>query len=194
MTVFGLGNPGERYAATRHNIGFMVVDELSRRLRARFRNSDGRAVGRSNWRGDELRLVKPLLYMNESGLPVAEQLGREPDEFLVVCDDFALGFGRLRLRPQGSEGGHNGLASIIYRLGTDRFPRLRIGIGAPPAGQDRAEYVLEPFTPDEARLLPGLIGRAADACLAVATEGLERAMNRYNPGEGPEPDSAEPTG
>ena len=183
MTLFGLGNPGDRYAATRHNIGFMVLDELARRLRTRFRKGAGRAVARAAWRGDDLVLVKPLLYMNESGLPVAEQLRAEPDDFLVVCDDFALPFGRLRLRPQGSEGGHNGLASIIYRLGTNRFPRLRIGIGTPPAGQGWADYVLEPFPAAEAELLPELIGRATDACYAVMTEGLERAMNRYNPFE-----------
>lgn len=181
MTCFGLGNPGDRYAATRHNTGFRVLDELARRLRARFRAAEGRSVARAAWRGKDLVLVKPLLYMNESGVPVAEQLHRRPDDFLVVCDDFALPFGRLRLKPRGSEGGHNGLASIIHRLGTDQFPRLRVGIGVPPAGQDWADYVLEPFPPAEAEQLPGLLGRAADACLAVLDEGLERAMNRFNP-------------
>ncbi|MFO7639210.1 MAG: aminoacyl-tRNA hydrolase [bacterium] len=180
MTLFGLGNPGDRYAATRHNVGFMVLDELARRLRARFRVAPDRAVARARWRGQDLVLVKPLRYMNESGLPVAEQLREEPGEFLVVCDDFALPFGRLRLRPQGSEGGHNGLASIIYRLGTNRFPRLRVGIGTPPREQDWAEYVLEPFSPDESARLAELVGRAADACLAVVDEGLAKAMNRHN--------------
>ena len=188
MTLFGLGNPGERYAGTRHNIGFMVLDELAGRLRARFRSGSGRAVARGNWRSDDIVLVKPLLYMNESGVPVAEQLNRKPDEFLVVCDDFALPFGRLRLRPGGSEGGHNGLASIIYRLGTDRFPRLRIGIGTPPDGQGWADYVLEPFTSRERQLLPELIERAADACLMVPSEGIEQAMNRYNPSSNDQPD------
>ena len=180
MTLFGLGNPGERYAATRHNVGFMVLDELARRLRARFRSGSGRAVARGNWRAEKLVLVKPMLYMNESGVPVAEHLRREPDDYLVVCDDFALPFARLRLRPRGSEGGHNGLASIIHRLGTDDFPRLRIGIGVPPREQDWAEYVLAPFGPEEADGLPELVSRAADACLVVTTDGLDRAMNRYN--------------
>lgn len=192
MTLFGLGNPGDRYADTRHNIGFLVLDELARRLRVRFRSGSGLALARGSWRSERLLLVKPMLYMNESGVPVAEQLRREPDDFLVICDDFALPFGRLRLRPQGSDGGHNGLASIVYRLGTDRFPRLRVGIGSPPEGMDRADYVLEPFPAEEATRLPELLGKAADACLAVATDGLERAMNRHNsPGEeqcAPEPE------
>ncbi|MFO7676121.1 MAG: aminoacyl-tRNA hydrolase [bacterium] len=181
MTLFGLGNPGGRYAATRHNAGFMVLDELARRLRARFRAADGRDAVRADWRGRDLVLVKPTRFMNESGLPVADQLRRRPDDFLVVCDDFALPLGRLRLRPQGSDGGHNGLASIIARLGTDRFPRLRVGIGTPPAGQDWASYVLEPFAPGEVEQVAGIIGRAADACLAVVEHGIERAMNRFNP-------------
>lgn len=181
MTVIGLGNPGEKYAATRHNVGFMVVDTLARRLRGRFRRVPGRMVCRREFAGSPLVLVKPLLYMNESGIPVREQLQAEPDELLVVCDDIALPFGRLRIRPRGSDGGHNGLGSIIYRLGRDDFARLRVGVDAPGPADDAVDYVLERFPSEQEAQLPELLGRAADACIAVVTQGLAAAMNRYNP-------------
>lgn len=189
MTIFGLGNPTERYARTRHNVGFMVVDTLARRLHTRFRHLAGRHVARKEHAGRDLVLVKPLLYMNESGVVVKSQLEAEPDDFLVVCDDLALPFGRLRLRPKGSDGGHNGLGSIIYRLGRTDFPRLRVGIDEPGPGEDGIDYVLEPFPPEQAGKLPEVLDRAADACLALVTGGIELAMNRYNP----DPQPAEET-
>ncbi len=195
MTVFGLGNPTERYAETRHNIGFMVADQLARRLKVKFKHLPGRYLVRAAYARNPLVLVKPLLYMNESGVPIKEHLTQEPDDFLVVCDDLALPFGKLRLRPQGSDGGHNGLASVIYHLEATEFPRLRIGIGSPPPDKEGAEYVLESFTPSEADCLPDLLARASDACLAVLVDGLEAAMNRFNP-EKEDQDSAlteEPT-
>jgi len=185
VTIFGLGNPTERYAKTRHNVGFMVVDTLARRLHVRFRHLPERYVARKEYAGHGLVLVKPLLYMNESGVVAKSQLEREPDEFLVVCDDMALPFGRLRLRPKGSDGGHKGLGSIIYHLGRNDFPRLRVGIDAPGPGQDGVDYVLEPFPKEQAELLPEVLDLAADACLAAVTGGIERAMNRFNPA--PEP-------
>ncbi|MBM3315925.1 peptidyl-tRNA hydrolase, partial [candidate division WOR-3 bacterium] len=117
-----------------------------------------------------------------------EQLEQRPDDFLVVLDDIALPFGRLRLRPGGSDGGHKGLASVIYHLGRSDFPRLRLGTGSPPAGTDGTDYVLEPFRAEEIARLPEVVGRAADACLDVTRAGLEAAMNRCNP------DPAEPPG
>ncbi|MBM3330800.1 aminoacyl-tRNA hydrolase [candidate division WOR-3 bacterium] len=181
MTIFGLGNPGPRYALTRHNIGFMVVDSLAARLGFRFRTFADRAVARRQFSGDELVLVKPLLFMNESGTVARKQLERRPDALLVVCDDMALPFGRLRLRPAGSDGGHNGLGSMIARLGRSDFSRLRIGIDAPARSSDGVDYVLERFPAEQEELLPEVLERAADACLAVVTQGLERAMNRFNP-------------
>jgi PTH1 family peptidyl-tRNA hydrolase len=181
VTIFGLGNPTERYAATRHNVGFMVVDALARKLRARFRHVPGRFVARRELAGEPLTLVKPMLYMNESGVAVQEQLAAAPDEFLVVCDDMALPFGRLRLRPGGSDGGHNGLGSIIHRLGRTDFARLRVGIDAPPRAAEWADWVLEPFAPEQQHDLPEVLDRAAEACLTVVTAGLGRAMTRYNP-------------
>lgn len=180
MTVFGLGNPTRRYVLTRHNTGFMVVDELARRLDAKFRPLPGRLVAATTYAGSPFYLVKPTLYMNESGVAVREQLSANPDEFIVVIDDIALPFGRLRLRPAGSDGGHRGLASVIYHLGRNDFARLRIGIGSPPPDKDSTDYVLERFTASELTSLPGVIARAADACLLVVTEGLTVAMNRFN--------------
>ena len=181
MTIFGLGNPGPRYAFTRHNAGFMVVDTLAGRLGFRFRTFADREVARRQFAGDELVLVKPLLYMNESGGVVRKQVERKPDDMLVVCDDMALPFGRLRLRPAGSDGGHNGLGSIIAHLGRSGFPRLRVGIDAPARSSDGIDYVLEPFPTEQEALLPEVLARAADACIAVVTQGLERAMSRFNP-------------
>ncbi|MGQ9708705.1 MAG: aminoacyl-tRNA hydrolase [bacterium] len=179
MTIFGLGNPTDRYARTRHNLGFMTVDTIARRLKVRFHHLPGRFLARTRVDDKGLILVKPLLYMNNSGVVVKEQLASQPDEFLVVVDDLALPFGTLRLRPKGSDGGHKGLASIIYNLGTERFPRLRIGIGSPVNG-DATEFVLAPFTKEEARVLPGILERAAAACLMVSIAGLEKAMSQFN--------------
>ena len=181
MTIFGLGNPGPRYALTRHNVGFMVVDALAARLGFRFRTFTDREVARRQFSGDELVLVKPLLFMNESGVVVRKQLERRPDDVLVVCDDMALPFGRLRLRTSGSDGGHNGLGSIIAELGRSGFPRLRIGIDAPARSSDGIDYVLERFPAEQEEVLSEVLQRAADACIAVVTQGLERAMSRFNP-------------
>jgi PTH1 family peptidyl-tRNA hydrolase len=186
VTIFGLGNPGLRYALTRHNAGFMVVDALAARLGFRFRTFTDREVARRQFSGDELVLVKPLLFMNESGIVVRKQLERRPDRLLVICDDMALPFGRLRLRPSGSDGGHKGLGSIIAQLGRSDFPRLRVGIDAPARSSDGIDYVLKRFPEEQEELLPEVLQRAADACIAVVTQGLERAMNRFNPMAAPE--------
>ncbi|MGQ9677779.1 MAG: aminoacyl-tRNA hydrolase [bacterium] len=179
MTIFGLGNPGPRYARTRHNVGFMTVDILARRLGVRFHHLPGRFIAQTRYANTELLLVKPLLYMNESGVAVKEQLATRPDDFLVIVDDLTLPLGRLRLRAKGSDGGHKGLASIIYHLETKNFPRLRIGIGAPEE-KNVIDYVLSPFTPEETKLLPEILQRAADSCLLVVTDGLQRTMNLVN--------------
>jgi PTH1 family peptidyl-tRNA hydrolase len=179
MTIFGLGNPGERYINTRHNVGFRVVDTIAQRLGMRFHHQPGMFIARSVLQSRPLTLIKPLLFMNNSGIVVKEQLARDPDDFLVVVDDLNLPFGVLRLRPGGSDGGHKGLASIIYHLEKNTFPRLRIGIGSPEK-VTATDYVLSPWTPAELELLPEILDRAADACLCVFNEGIEKAMNRYN--------------
>lgn len=187
--VVGLGNPGRRYRETRHNIGFMVVETL----RERAGGPDERETGHSAlWSmevdGREIVLARPLEFMNLSGAAVralAGKRGAEPSEILVVCDDFHLEFGALRLRRSGSHGGHNGMRSIIAALGTQDFPRLRIGIGAAPAGEDPADFVLERFAPDERARLGDVVTQAADCVEMVLKSGLEAGMNRYNrPSEG----------
>jgi PTH1 family peptidyl-tRNA hydrolase len=181
--VFGLGNPGEQYRQTRHNIGWMVLDRLADRAGwvGRGRSRDAAAIVGGRYRGLDLLLVKPQTYMNDSGLAVRKVLARERaplGELLVVVDDFALPFGKLRFREGGGPGGHNGLRSIIGELGSEAFSRLRIGIGAP--GRGFADHVLSRFEPDERERLDELIETAADAVEAWAREGLNKAATRFN--------------
>jgi PTH1 family peptidyl-tRNA hydrolase len=182
--VVGLGNPGRRYQGTRHNIGFLVLDELRRRVDAPEERERSGALRSEARLGDrEIVLVRPVQFMNLSGPPVRAAIrerGAEPDEALVVCDDVWLPFGALRLRRGGSHGGHNGLRSIIDSLGSGDFPRLRVGIGQAPEGQDQAEYVLERFALPERRRLDEVIGAAADAVETAVTSGIDAAMNRTN--------------
>lgn len=196
--VIGLGNPGREYAATRHNMGFLVVDELARRhgvpgSRRRFRAE--LAEGRGPW--GKLILVKPQTYMNESGHAVREVVGwyRQPlDDVLVIVDDLDLPFGQIRLRASGSAGGHNGLKSIFAQVGRDTLPRLRVGIGR----DDRVARarVLSRFSPEERTELDNLVRRVADIVDLWASNGIVEAMNVANvrPKPAPEPaDSEAPT-
>lgn len=183
--VFGLGNPGERYARTRHNVGFLVVDEIAGRLglepRRRLFRSYLIAKGRAD--GRPLALVKPLTFMNDSGRVVREALretGGAIGDILVVCDSLDLSPGAVRLRPSGSAGGHRGLASIIRHVGSDAFPRLLVGIGRPAHRGQVVEYVLDEPRGDEGPLLDGAVRRAADAVLLLLAEGPGRVMNEYN--------------
>ncbi len=183
--IAGLGNPGSRYAPTRHNVGFMVVDRLAGRLRSSFRAGKGDYEWTEFLHGDERALlVKPMTFMNNSGEAVRDVVQFfkvSLFDVLVVCDDAALPLGRMRLRPQGSDGGQNGLKSVILHLNTDRFPRLRIGISNEHmAGMDLADFVLSRFTEKERDLLPLVVDSAADAALMWCTEGSEKVMNRYN--------------
>lgn len=180
--VVGLGNPGREYAGTRHNVGFMVVDELARRLtmssfRRRFRSE----LGEGNLGGEKVVLVKPQTYMNLSGGAVRETVGWyhcPRDAVLVVLDDLDLPFGSLRLRASGSAGGHNGLASIIDQLGSNEIPRLKVGIGR---GRSSATaHVLARFSPEEQREIAEVVQRAADAVEVWSEQGIVAAMNRFN--------------
>lgn len=181
--VVGLGNPGSQYADTRHNIGWLVVDRVAERAgwSGRGRQRDASSVVGGRYRGLDLSLVKPLTYMNDSGLAVRKVLAREHaplHEILIVADDFALPFGKLRFREAGSHGGHNGLRSIIEELGTEKFSRLRVGIGDP--ARNARDHVLSRFEPDEAQRLDELLDAAADAVEAWARDGTSKAANRYN--------------
>lgn len=181
--VVGLGNPGERYAMTRHNLGFRVIDELIGRLDPPSPLlQDEALVYKAEASDNPLLLAKPMTYMNSSGRSVKGLLERyklSPRQMLVIFDDVNLDIGVLRIRARGSDGGHNGVRSIIESIGTQDFPRLRIGIGR-PEDMDLIDYVLGEITPQEAEILTVAIKRAADAVLFMLTEGIERAMSRFN--------------
>jgi PTH1 family peptidyl-tRNA hydrolase len=191
--IVGLGNPGAKYRGTRHNIGFAVVDEISRRAGVAFESAPANALI-AKWRrpdGIAVLLVKPLTFMNESGQAVGE-LTRyfkvELGDLLIVVDEVQLPLGRLRARARGSAGGHNGLKSAIAHLGSE-FPRLRVGVGRGPEGpegrsrRDLADHVLARFDPDEAEEAARMTGRAADASEIFITSGIEAVMNGYNGGD-----------
>ncbi len=182
--IVGLGNPGPQYAHTRHNAGFMVVDRLAERYGIAWRSERGPSLlGWGQLEGCPAGLMKPLTFMNRSGLAVGEVVRyyRIPlERLLVVYDDLHLPLGRIRLRPGGSAGGHNGVEDIIRTLGTTNFPRLRIGIGQAYAKGRQADYVLSPFAQEEGPLVEVALTRACQAAITFACEGLHTAMNRYN--------------
>ena len=185
--IVGLGNPGAQYRHTRHNVGFRVVDEIARRHQLTWAMAPSQVPETFVVKkfGDEpVLLAKPLTFMNLSGDAVAA-LSRyydvAPEHLLVVYDEAALPFGRLRARARGSAAGHNGVKSIIERLGTQEVPRLRLGVGRGDGRRDLADHVLAKFEPDEQPELESFIAKAADAAEMFAVEGIEQVMNHYNP-------------
>lgn len=193
--IVGLGNPGREYRDTRHNVGYLVVEELARRYRVEFSMAPSQVPETfvaKKFGEPQVMLAKPLTFMNRSGDAVAAlqryyDLGI--DELLIVVDEVALPFGRLRARARGSAGGHNGLKSIIERLGTTEFARLRLGVGRGDTRRDLADHVLSTFESDEREGLESFITLAADAAEMFAVEGIAQVMNRYNPDTtGPELD------
>ena len=182
--LVGLGNPGSRYARNRHNAGFMVVDELWRRAGAPApREKLGAQLSEATLAGEHVLFCKPQEFMNCSGLAVQRAAAFwkiPPAQAVVVHDEMDVPFGRLKLGFSGGTGGHNGLQSIIQEWGSPDFARVRFGIGRPPAQWDAADYVLADFADDERRLLPDLIGEAADATETIVKRGLQAAMTRFN--------------
>lgn len=187
--VAGLGNPGPEYAATRHNIGFLVVDEIAARTGAKLaRHKRAHALAAEVKLGlpgsmHRIVLVQPLSFMNESGGPVKalmEFYGVEPDQLIAVHDELDLPFDALRVKLGGGDNGHNGLRSIRRSLGTGDFLRARAGIGRPPGRQDPAAFVLKPFSSGERADLPTFVARCADAVESLIASGLERTQNQYN--------------
>jgi peptidyl-tRNA hydrolase, PTH1 family len=183
--IVGLGNPGPHYAGTRHNVGFRCVEGLAERLGATWADDRARTASRvavAVARGTPIVLAEPQTFMNVSGA-AAEKLLKvlhlNPARLLVVYDDMDLPLGSVRLRERGSAGTHNGMRSVVATLGTERFPRLRIGVGQ---AEDRGgrEHVLSPFAPDERALADAAVERAVEAALTWATDGAAAAMNRYN--------------
>jgi len=184
--IVGLGNPGEKYAGTRHNVGFAVVDEIARRAAVRFESAPAEALIARWRRPDEgVLLVKPLTFMNNSGQAIGE-LTRyfkiDVGDVLVIVDEVQLPVGRIRARARGSAGGHNGLKSAIAHLG-DQFARLRLGVGRGDARRNLADHVLARFDADEAAEVERMIARAADAADTFITSGIEAVMNGYNGGD-----------
>jgi PTH1 family peptidyl-tRNA hydrolase len=181
--IAGLGNPGAEYALTRHNIGFMIADALAQAAGASFVSSRYAFTSSFKYRGRQVVVIKPTTYMNLSGKAVNYYLQSEniqPENMMVVTDDIALPFGKIRIRSKGSDGGHNGLHDIIETIETTTFPRLRFGIGNDfPKGR-QADYVLSPFNADENKLLPERISICTDAIKCFIHAGIAAAMNDYN--------------
>ena len=187
--VVGLGNPGPEYAATRHNIGFLVVDQIADQLSVKLaRHKRGHALAAEGKFGlpgslTPLVLVEPMSYMNESGGPVKALMGFygvTPERLVVVHDELDIPFAAIRVKFGGGDNGHNGLKSIRRALGTGDFFRVRVGIGRPPGRQEPADFVLKPYPSAERKELPEVVQRAADAVESLVTEGLERTQNTYN--------------
>lgn len=177
--VLGLGNPGRFYQKTRHNVGFVVISRLARKMGLKF---DKKYCSSRVAEGEGIVLAKPYTYVNLSGKAVKALLQRfslSPEEMLVICDDVALPLGRIRIRRKGSDGGHNGLRSIIKEIGTDNFPRLRVGIGREGI-RDLVEYVLGEFEKEEMEVLEKILDVAVEAVECILKEGIEEAMNKYN--------------
>ena len=183
--IVGLGNPGDKYENTRHNVGFMTVDILAERLRIPVQKLKYKALtNTAELGGQKVLLMKPVTYMNLSGEAVrqaADFYKIPPERVLVISDDVSLPVGKLRIRAGGSAGGHNGLKNIIAQLGSDRFPRVKIGVGEKPhPDYDMADWVLSKFTGEDKKAIDAAVLRAADAVECLLREGPERAMNRFN--------------
>lgn len=180
--VVGLGNPGRKYSGTRHNIGFMVVEELAKRYRVEKEESKYDAIiGDIRIGAEKVLLVKPLTYMNLSGKtvqPLVRFYKLDLNDLLVIYDDMDIETGKLRIRTNGGTGGHKGMTSITERLSSKEFPRIRGGIGRPP--DETIEWVLGKFSPNEKPLIDAMIVKAADAVEAWVKYGIDRAMNEYN--------------
>jgi peptidyl-tRNA hydrolase, PTH1 family len=182
--VVGLGNPGRKYKDTRHNLGFQVIDLVAKKHKKKPKSGPSDFhFAKIDFEGRELYLVKPDTFMNDSGIAVSDCLKRwevRPEELLVICDDLSLPVGRIRIRANGSDGGHNGLKSIIAHVGSSDFPRLRMGIGPNPPDYPAEKYVLKPFHKSEKKIVKEMIQTAREAVEYTIAEGVEKAMNRYN--------------
>ncbi len=185
MTIIvGLGNPTRKYANTRHNLGFMIVDELARKLNAKFKEKEDHLIAEVKIQDKDIVIVKPLTYMNLSGKAVKKLVNEKvlqclPSSLIVAHDDLDLPLGKIKIKRNGSSGGHKGVQSIIENIGTKDFIRVKLGISKDPA-QDTSDYVLTPFKKEEKAIIKEKIALAADAIIAIITEGISKAMNIYN--------------
>ena len=185
--IVGLGNPGREYERSRHNCGFRALDILAEKLSCKVDKMKFQGLyGQVNYKGKKLYLLKPMTFMNLSGrsvLQLSSYFHVPPQRIIVIFDDISLAPGRLRVRPNGSTGGHNGIKSIISELGSQDFPRVKIGVGAKPnPDYDLADWVLSSFSAQEEKALEPALTRAADAALCILERGTTEAANRYNGG------------
>ena len=182
--IVGLGNPSKQYEGTRHNAGFMTLDVLADRYNIDISEKKHKALcGKGVIEGNKVVLLKPQTFMNLSGESVraaADFYKVAPEEIIVIYDDISLEPGQLRVRKKGSAGGHNGMKNIIAHLGTQDFPRIRVGVGEKPAGMDLADYVLGRFSKGERELLEEAFKEGAQAAVAILCDGIESAMNQFN--------------
>lgn len=183
--IIGLGNPGAVYKNTRHNLGFMVADALLEGTKQKFKSDSktGCLKASLNFSGEVVFVCKPLSYMNLSGKPakkITEAANIAVSDMLVVCDDVNLEVGKIRIRAKGASGGHKGLASIVEELGTENFPRLRIGVASPTDGRELSDYVLSGFSRAEQKTIGAVIEKAKEAIECWAENGMHEAMNKYN--------------
>ena len=183
--IVGLGNPGKEYAHTRHNVGFETIDILADRMGIEIEEKKHKGLcGKGILAGQKVILLKPQTYMNLSGDSVGEMAQFykiPPENIIVINDDISLDVGRIRVRPKGSAGGHNGLKSIIYRLNSDTFPRVKMGVGAPKhEDYDLADFVLGRFTKEEIPVMEDAIVKAEKAVAEIIKNGVQSAMNKYN--------------
>lgn len=182
--IVGLGNPGQEYEGTRHNIGYELIDKLSEKLTITLQPGSGLFfLGNGKFKGEAVTLLKPTTFMNNSGKAVSKALavtGESPSDCLVCYDDIHLETGHIKLKPSGSAGGHNGMEDIINRLQTVQFPRLRLGIGNDFKRGRQSEYVLSPFSPSQRKIMDETLEVASDAILTFLRGGIETAMNQFN--------------
>lgn len=182
--IIGLGNPTEKYQATRHNIGWDAITRISDDYKIPLNQKKHKAICGSGYiEGEKVILAQPLTYMNLSGESVRELVDFykvDTEDIIVIYDDVSLDVGRLRIRKKGSAGGHNGIKSIISHLGTDEFPRIKVGVGEKPKGWDLADYVLSRFKGDEEVAIREALGDTSDACRMIITNDMDAAMNQYN--------------
>jgi peptidyl-tRNA hydrolase, PTH1 family len=185
--IVGLGNPGNEYTRTRHNVGFMVADQLAVSMDAQFQAGKGEFwLAQCSLKNIEITILKPVTYMNNSGIAVQEFLEQQQialENILIVCDDFQLPVGTIRLRKDGSDSGHHGLSSIIYHLQTDQFARLRCGIASmcmPLEKSKMKDFVLDSFPESEWSSVENMVERARDACTSFVMDGIDQAMNSFN--------------
>ena len=183
--IAGLGNPGAEYAQTKHNVGFMLLDTLAKHLEApEWKTKRDALVTETRIGAEKALLVKPLTYMNDSGRAIGPLLTwykLRPEDLIVAHDDMDIPVGMIRIRKKGSAGGHNGMKSVLYHMQDENFPRVRIGIGRPPVGWTVIKHVLTPFSPDDRILIDEVIDRLVPAVECIVRDGVDLAMNRFNP-------------